>query len=60
MSNRRFEMFHYRQVLVRLRQGDRVWGGTLETVNSQQGKLSFSMQDENGGETRLVLPSGSN
>ncbi|HOZ20494.1 MAG TPA: hypothetical protein PLO28_01855 [bacterium] len=45
---------------VRLRQGDRVWGGTLETVNSQQGKLSFSMQDENGGETRLVLPSGSN
>ncbi|HPG83945.1 MAG TPA: hypothetical protein PKY55_11750 [bacterium] len=45
---------------VRLRAGDRVWGGTLETINAQQGKLSFSMQDENGGATRLVIPSGSN
>jgi hypothetical protein len=45
---------------VRLRQGDRVWGGTLNEINTQQGTLSFSLQDASGSATSLVLLSGSN
>jgi hypothetical protein len=45
---------------VRLRPGDRVYGGTLNEIDTRQGTLSFSLQDDSGGATSLVLPAGSN
>ncbi|HNW61172.1 MAG TPA: hypothetical protein PKI62_15975 [bacterium] len=45
---------------VRLRSGDRVFGGTLSEIDVHKGTLSFSLEDERGGTTRLILPAGAN
>ncbi|HQG46297.1 MAG TPA: hypothetical protein PLG50_11625, partial [bacterium] len=45
---------------VRLRSGDRIFGGTLSEIDVHKGTLSFSMEDERGGTTRLILPAGAN
>ena len=45
--------------MVRLKPGDRVFGGSLSEINTKEGTVQFSLQDESGGSTTLVLPAGS-
>ncbi len=45
---------------VRLKPGDRVFGGTLAEINTKAGTLSFSLENGNGDAKRMVLPSGTN
>ena len=43
--------------MVRLKPGDRVFGGTLSEINAKEGTVQFSLQDESGGADQTGLAS---